>query len=301
MRSPPMPTTLPHLDDLQLLCAVVDRGSFSAAASHLGTTQPRVSRAVARLEERLGIPLVRRSPRGIAVTQEGERYAAYGRRLLAELQVLEAELVAEDSDSGRLRVSAPPAVTRRLLLPHLASFCSENPQVRLELSLGARRVDLIEEEVDVAIRFGPLEETWRRSRRLLEGSFHVYAAPGLGPTALENPGELAEWPSVVLHTTHLRDRWPFVVEGEVTLAPVMPKLLVDDVDALIAFAVEGAGIAMLPDFLVRDEVADERLVRLTTAQQAAPAQVFAVTTSPPKRATRLVEHLANRLAVPTTD
>ncbi|MEM9194228.1 MAG: LysR family transcriptional regulator [Myxococcota bacterium] len=285
----------PHLEDVRLLCAVVERGSFSAAAKHTGTTQPRVSRAIARLEERLGIPLVRRSSRGIAVTPEGERYAALGRRLLADMQTLEAELASQKADAGPLRVSAPPALARRLLVPHLASFCQQHPEIRLELSLGARRVDLIDEDVDVAIRFGPLEETWRRSRRLLAGCYHVYAAPSLGLEPLRHPDELANWPALVLHATHLRDRWPLRLGREVEFFPVHPSLLADDVDALVGFAVAGAGVTILPDFLVQTEVAHQRLVRLTTEEQAAPAEVFAITTTSPERASRLVAHLATHL------
>lgn len=285
----------PDLDDLRLLCALVERGSFSAAAQHAGTTQPRVSRAVRRLEERLGVPLVRRSSRGTAVTPDGERYAAHGRRLLADLQALETDLAAREADSGPLRVSAPPAVGHRLLLPHFASYCRLNPRIRLQLSLGARRVDLIEEDVDVAIRFGPLEPTWRRSRRLLDGRYHVYASPALGLPPVKRAEQLAEWPALVLHATHLRDRWPLRLQGDVTSAPVTPHLLTDDVEALVELAVAGLGVTMLPDFLVEDEVASGRLARLTTEAQATPARVFAVTASPPRRAARLVEHLAAEL------
>lgn len=286
----------PDLDDLKLLCAVVDRGSFSAAAQHVGTTQPRVSRAIARLEERLGIPLVRRSSRGVAVTPDGERYAVRARRMLTELETLEGELTSGGEDGGPLRVSAPPAVARRLLIPHFVSFCREHPRVVLELSLSARRVDLIEEDVDVAIRFGPLEETWRRSRRLLTGRYHVYAAPSLGLPPLRHPDDLAQLAAVVLRATHLRTSWPLRVRGGVTAASVKPHVLVDDVDALIAFAIAGSGVTMLPDFLVQEEVARGELTSITAEGQATPAHVYAVTSSPPERAARMVKHLATQLS-----
>ncbi len=286
----------PHLDDIRLLCAVVDRGSFSAAAQHVGTTQPRVSRAIARLEERLGVSLVQRSSRGISVTAEGARYASQGRRLLGELQSLESTLLDQTGDAGPLRVSAPPAVAHRVLQPHLTSFCQQNPQVALQLSLGARRVGLIQEDFDVAVRFGPLDETWRRARRILAGRYHAYAAPSLALPPVEQPEALAEVPALVLHATHLRDRWPFIVEGETRHVTVTPQLLTDDVDSLIDFCVAGLGTTMLPDFLVEDEVADGRLVRLTTESQAVPAHVYAVTNSPPPRASLFVAHLAQQLS-----
>lgn len=286
----------PDFEDLTLLCAVADYGSFSAAARGAGSTQSRVSRAIARLEKRLGIPLVRRSSRGISITPEADLYATHARRVLVELQALEADIVAREADtSGPLRVSAPPALTRRVLLPHFASFCRENPRVRLDLSLAARRVRLIEEHIDVAFRFGPLDESWQLSRRVVTGLYRLYASPSLGLKPLQNPDEVLGWPALVLHSTHLRNRWPVVIDEQETLVTVTPTLLVDDVDALIGFAVAGVGVTMLPDFLVEAEVASGQLVALTSEEQAAAAKVYSVTTSPSRSAVRLLEHLGSHL------
>ncbi|MFK7998582.1 MAG: LysR family transcriptional regulator [Polyangiales bacterium] len=263
----------PDFEDLKLLCAVVDHRSFSAAARAAGTTQSRVSRAIARLEKRLGIPLVRRSSRGLSTTAEAERYATHARHVLVELQALEADIVAREADlCGPLRVSAPPALSRRVLLPLFASFCRESPQIRLELSLAARRVRLIEEHVHVAFRFGPLDETWQLSRRIMSGLYRVYASPSLGLKPLREPDEVLGWPSLVLHSTDLRNRWPLVFNGQETQVTVTPTLLVDDVEALIGFAVAGVGVTMLPDFLVEAEVASGQLVPLTSEDQAVPAK-----------------------------
>lgn len=285
----------PSLDDLKLLYAVVERGSFSAAAHAVGTTQPRVSRAITRLEERLGVALVRRSPRGVAVTPEGERYAAHARHALVELQTIETEIAGSDAAVRPLRVSAPPSITRRVLLPHFTTFCRAHPEVRLELVLDARRVDLIEEHVDVAIRLGPLQPTWRRARRILAGHLHVYAAPSLGLGPLRGPEAVADLAALVLNATHLRDRWPFKWDGELVLTRVSPKLYSNDVDALLGFTLAGLGVTMLPDFLVTEQEARGSLVRLTDEAQTDTVEVFAVTTSPPERAVRLVEHLADAL------
>jgi len=286
------------LEDLALLVAVADHGSFTAAAQHAGTTQSRVSRAIARLEAGLGQVLVRRSSRRVALTPSGDRLAVQARRAIRELSEVEAELRQSDGMAGRLVLSTPPALGRRLLAPILGAFCRANPQVRLDWSLGARRVDLIGEEVDVAVRFGPLDPTWERVRRLLRGKYHLYAAPGVAE-GRELPGALASLPCIGFHATHLRDRWPLRVNGQVTWIQVEPLHWTDDVDALIGLAVAGLGVTLLPDLLVTPEVEQGLLVRLTDAGASLPAEVYANLGAqrPTERARALVESLAEALAM----
>ena len=289
----------PSLEDLRLLCALVEHGSFRAAAAHSGTSQPRVSRAIQRLEARLDRSLIRRNPRSVAPTALGRRYAAEAQRMMAELARTEAELLSEGEMSGGLSVSAPPALGRRLLLPAITSFGAAHPLVRLNLSLGARRVDLIAGDVDVAIRFGPLDETWRRARRLLKGHYHVYGSPERVAATQGQPLDTAlrNAPCLVLHATHLRDRWPFIINGSFRWRSVRPSLLCDDVEALIQLTVGGAGLTMMPDFLVAAEVGRGALRRMTSPADATSAEVFAVmdAVTPPARVSRFVTHLVSSL------
>ncbi|TNE85057.1 MAG: LysR family transcriptional regulator [Deltaproteobacteria bacterium] len=286
-----------RLEDLELLVAVVEHGNFSLAASHLGTTQSRVSRAIARLEDNLGLVLVKRSPRRVSPTDEGRRLAEHTRRMLDELTAVEASLRDDDGMVGSLVLSTPPALGRRLIAPSLAHFCAANPDVRVDWSLGARRVDLIAESVDVAVRFGPLAPTWERAQRLIRGGYQVYAAPSLA-TQATLPEALGALPCLGLHVTHRRDRWPLVIDGEVRWWDVDPVHWTDDVDALIALAVGGLGLAMLPEFLVRDEEASGALVRLTPPGLAVPAEVFVNLgyQKPTARARALAQHLLAALA-----
>ncbi len=290
----------PQIDDLRMLCAVVRCGSYRAAAAHLGTTQPRVTRAVQRLEARLDRALIRRSPRSVAPTALGRRYTTEIERLLAGLAEVESELIDNAGEmSGSLLLSVPPAVGRRLLLPALSSFTAAHPAIRLHLSLGATRVDLIAGEVDLAIRFGPLADTWRRARRVLRGAYHIYGEPelirSLRSFGLEEA--LARAPCLVLHANHLRDRWPIRKGRGLRWLPVRPALLCNDADALIRFTVLGRGLTIVPDFLVAQEIRDGTLEPLTTPTQAAPADVYAVmdAASPPARVTKLVDHLVAHL------
>ena len=269
----------PSIDDLRLFCAVVQRGSFRAAAAHLGTSQPRISRAVKRLEDRLGRTLVRRNSRTVAPTPLGERYAAQAEELIRAFTALEATLLSEDQRVVPLSVSAPPALGRRLIVPALSTFCLENPTVRLALSLEAKRIDILEKGVDVAIRFGPLAATWQRQRRILRGKYHVYGSAKHDGAfeGLDFEQLVKTAPGLVLSATHLRDRWPLLVGGKQTWLPVNTKIVCDDMDALIRFTVAGLGITMVPDFLVRPEVERGELVQLTRERDALTVEVFAIT------------------------
>jgi len=287
----------PSLDDLQMLCAVVEHGSFRAAAAALGTTQPRVSRAVQRLEARLGRGLIRRNARGVAATSLGLRYAEHAREMLRGLARAEAQLLDSERE-GRIALSAPPALGRRHVVPALAEFARSNPAIRLDLSLDARRVDLIADGVDIAIRFGPLASSWRRAKRLLRGQYRVYGSAGEVRRRSEPLEALLERrPCLVLHASHLRDRWPFVAGDGVDWLPVEAALTCDDVDALAQLAGAGVGVTMLPDFLVAAEVERGELVALTREDEGVPAEVFAVTVDEPRapRVERLLAHLGQTL------
>lgn len=291
----------PDLDDLEILCAVVDCGSFRAAADFVGTSQPTVSRAIGRLEDRIGRELVRRNSRAVVPTELGLHYADTARRLLREFAEAEAALLRPDELAGPLSLTAPPAFGRRILVPLLAEFCARHPAVVLDVSLENRRVDLLEERVDVAIRFGPLTPSWRRQRLLMRGRYHLYASPDRAASLVGMPVEevLGREPCLVLHSTHLRDRWPFVAESGVRWVTVRPALTSDDVDALIGLTTEGAGVTLMPDFLVQREVRRGELAPVSRPAEAVPVEVFTLTTE--KRsvaADALLDHLAERIGRP---
>ncbi len=289
----------PDLNDLEILCAVVDTGSFRAAADFVGTSQPTVSRAISRLEDRLQEPLVRRNSRSVAPTALGLQYAERARQLLREFQEVEAELLGGGSLAGAISLSAPPSLGRRILAGPLSAFGASHPAVRLNISFENRRVDLVDERVDIAVRFGPLQPTWRRKRLLLRGKFHVYGAAEFQALAGVGVRQLLDRaPCLVLHSTHLRDRWPFVLNGRLSWQEVEPSLTANDVDALIAFAQHGSGVTLLPDFMVEHEVARGELVQLTESDVSAPTEVFAMTGDEwrSERVEALLDHLVTSLA-----
>lgn len=266
------------MEDERLFLAVVRAGGFSAAARVTGTSQSRVSRAVIRLEKRLGATLLRRSSRHVEVTVAGEAYARGLSRISRELDALESNLRDPTGMTGSLRVTSAPALTRRLLASGLAEFTREHPDVQLVMELVAQRRNLLEDGFDLAIRFGPLVESWRKVTRILRGQYHVYAPPEFAEVEVSEQG-LEAVPCLVLHSTHLRNRWPVLRGRRVEWLGITPTHLFDDVDLLISCASRGMGVTVLPDFLVRSEVARGELVRVTAA--GPPAEVFAVMEAKP--------------------
>lgn len=281
------------MEDERLFLAVVRAGGFSAAARATGTSQSRVSRAVLRLEKRLGATLLRRSSRHVEVTVAGEAYARGLSRISRELDALESNLRDPTGMTGSLRVTSAPALTRRLLANGLAEFTRQHPDVQLVMELVAQRRNLLEDGFDLAIRFGPLVESWRKVTRLLRGQYHVYAPPEFAEVEVSEQG-LEAVPCLVLHSTHLRNRWPVLRGRRVEWLGITPTHLFDDVDLLISCAGRGMGVTVLPDFLVRGEVARGELVRVTAS--GPPAEVFAVMETKPSPLARALVPFLRRSA-----
>ncbi|MEN0064624.1 MAG: LysR substrate-binding domain-containing protein [Myxococcota bacterium] len=286
-----------RLEDLQLLVAVVRYGTLTAAAAHTGTTQSRVSRALKRLEDDVGRVLVRRSSRQVAPTEAGRRLASEAVHAIERIDAVRSELQTGQALAGRLRLSTPPAVGRRVLSPVIQTFCQSNPGIRLDWSLGSRRVDVIAEDVDLAIRFGPLAPTWQRAIRLMGGRYAVFGSPTLLGERELTAAQLPTWPTIGLHTTHLRDRWPVYEAGQLQWINVDPQHWVDDAEALITLTLSGLGLALVPDILVCDEVAKGHLRLALPLATAVPFDLYAVLGPhrPLPRAEALVDHFRRHL------
>ena len=166
------------LNDLQVFARVVEAGGFAAAGRSLGLPVSSVSRKVARLERRLGVPLLRRTTRSLGLTEAGLLYHRHCERALAELGAAEAAMGGwHAAPRGTLRVSAPIAFGRFVLAPLLGAFAARHPEVLPVVVLTNRYVDLAEEGFDLAIRTGALPESGLRARRLGESALVVAASP----------------------------------------------------------------------------------------------------------------------------
>jgi DNA-binding transcriptional LysR family regulator len=243
---------------LAVVLRVVRAGSFTAAARELETTKQWVSRRVADAEHTLGLRLLERTTRSLKATDAGARVLERAGPALAS--IAEALTEAETSQTeavGTLRVTAPLLLGRRFLVPIVAEYRAANPRVLVELQLSDRQVNLVEEEVDVAIRVGRSPDSNLLSRRLGVAPVQLMASPEVVKRhgVPRRPRQLEGLPAVL---SRPNERW--TMDG-VVVRPT-PALVVAHIETQFEAALAGLGVAALPAFLTRPLVAGGKLVTL---------------------------------------
>jgi DNA-binding transcriptional LysR family regulator len=253
----------PNLE-MQAFVRVVERGSFSAAASGLGMTPSAISKLVSRLEGRLGVRLLHRTTRRLALTSEGDVYFARGRQILADIEEVEAEVAKlRAAPRGHLHVNTNNGFAVHQLVPALPEFLARYPEIQIELSITDRVVDLVTEHADVTIRSGPIVDTSLTARKIAEFKRTICASPSyLRRCGIPRvPADLAKHSCIVLSNPTTR-RWPFHTRDGVDYAEIVPRVITDSAETALRLALGGAGIARLGDVIVGEPVRDGRLVPL---------------------------------------
>lgn len=267
--------------DMVLFASVVREGSFTRAALALGLTKQAVSERIARLEGRLGVRLLERTTRRLRVTDEGAVYEERCAAIAALIEEANNEVLARRVEPiGLLRVSAPALYGRRFLAPVIADILLRYPRMRLQVVLADRRVDLVEEGFDLAIRVGALDDSSFTARKLGDGYVYLVASPRLltkrGAPVRET---LAELPAIGLRPV---DTWSLGGER----IKVRPALVVNDLEVACEAAIAGVGIALLPSIVCRNALLDGRLEALLGRKPTASIPVHVVFPSrrylPPK-------------------
>ena len=257
-----------RFEDLQTFVAVVETGSFTAAADRLNTAKSAVSRRIAALEGRLGVQLMRRTTRRISLTDTGESFYRHSARILADLEEAESAVAQEHGElRGTLKVALPMSFGLRHMSGPIAEFCRRHPRVHFDLDLNDRRIDLIEEGIDVAIRIGHLADSSLMARKLFDvrsvvcGSPKYFAEHGTPKT----PQELTEHPCLVYG--NLADPAKWVCrdgEGQQHEISVNVAMTATSGDLLCAAAAEGLGITRQPAFIAGDAISHGQLVPILT-------------------------------------
>lgn len=268
------------LNDMLVFARVVRDASFSAAANSLGVPRSNVSRRVARLERDLGARLLERTTRRLHLTEAGELYYPHCRRIEEEAE--NAEISVQElleTPRGLLRVTASVTTGQQLIAPHLAEFISLYPDVKLDLELTNRRVDLIEEGFDVALRVGKLEPSSLIARYLGPLRSFIYASPGYLQQHghPRDPGELARHRCLTMSDSPAFRQWQLVgKDGKERAVEVAPIGSANDLDALRMAVLGGAGLAVLPSYMCAADEASGRLVRVIPDWSPAPGDCHLV-------------------------
>ena len=260
-----------RLLEMRVFKAVVEAGGFSAAARVLGVSQPFVSRTINALENRLGVHLLHRSTRDSRLSTEGERFLALCRTTLEQLDEAEAQIASSRSEpSGDLRVSAPLAFGMDQVVPLLPRFVRAHPKVNLRLSLSDSLVNLIEENIDVAIRMGRLQDSTLIGRKLCDLQRVVVASPQYLAEhgAPDSPDQLQHHNCLMWHggQEHL-NRWPFVIESQRREVAVRGNIGSDNGLTLFQLCVAGVGIMRCAEHLAVPAIRSNALVPLLTHYQ----------------------------------
>lgn len=255
--------TIESLSGLAAFSVTVESGSFTAAGRKLGLSASAVGKAVERLEQRLGLRLLNRTTRSLALTGEGDILYRYVARILEDLAEAEQELhLVNTTLRGRLKISVPTVIGRRIVLPALYDFQASFPDVTIDISLDDVKVDIIDGGYDLALRLGELEDSTLRARRIGPHTFTTCAAPGY----LESRG-IPQTPSdLVGHccihyrfpTTGRPEIWSF--SGERPPKPIEPGIILNDGEGLASAALGGLGVIQAPSYLVSEDIASGRLL-----------------------------------------
>ena len=287
--------------DMEAFAAVIEHGSLSGAARVLGLTPSAVSRTVARIEARLGVRLIVRTTRALALTPEGETYLKACRRILTDIAETEKALGDQAAPRGRIRVNATLTHGRLKIVPLLGEFLCRYPDITVDISLTDATIDLIEERTDVAIRVGPLHDSSLTARRLGESTRTIVASPDyLARKGMpEAPEDLLGHNCIGFNFRRAEPVWPFLRDGVRFTLPVTGNIEANNGDTVAQLAREGVGVARIGQFHVVDDIAAGTLVPLLETFNPGDREPFHALflggTSMPARVRVFIDYLAEKL------
>lgn len=268
-----------RLAAMNMFVRVVETGSFSAVAKELKSTQPTVSKNIAELESWLGAKLLNRSTRSLRLTETG---ADYYERCVAILQdVEEAEQnvgLLQTQPRGLVRISTAVAFGRLHVVPRLAGFYEQYPDIRVDISLNDRVVDLVEEGIDAAFRMGNLRDSNLIAKKLCSSPTMTVATPDyLKRYGMpRHPRDLKEHNFIVYTGLGNREQTTFLDGGEPLHVNVEGNLQSNNSEVLRSGLLAGLGISLVPRWLVGDKISSGELVEVLTEYQPGPASVHVV-------------------------
>lgn len=268
------------ISDLRIFLAVTATGSLSAAARQLDLAPMQVSRRVAALEQELGVRLFHRTTRSVSLTAEGEALLPYACTMNEAEESARGELSQTSSRvSGVLRMSAPSVFGQSIVLGLLPQLLAQHPDLRIDLNVSDRMVDIVAQGLDLALRIAPLADSELVARKIIANPRVICAAPGY----LSRRGQPVVTADLDTHDCIILEaipRWPLIIDNTLQRKSVRGRLQTTSVDAVRTAAVQGLGLAMLTYMDVFGQLADGSLVQVQL-QDAAMEElsVWAITPS----------------------
>jgi DNA-binding transcriptional LysR family regulator len=290
-----------RFEAMSVLLAVVEAGSLSAGARRLRAPLATVSRKVGDLEKHLGVRLLRRTSRGLALTEEGRRFVAASRRILGDLDAAEREAAGDHRAlRGDLHVTAPIAFGERHLLPVALAFLEEQPEINLRLTLADRQVSLADEQVDVALRIGHLADSALIARRIGSVRRVICASPAyLSRRGVPlRPEDLAAHDGISFQGFATAPESRYRGDSAAFAVAPRPRLAVNTTAAAVQAAIAGAGIVRMLSYQVVEPLRTGALVEVLTdfAPEPLPVHLLHAPADPvPPRVRSFLDWTAPRL------
>lgn len=291
-----------RLDAMQLFVRVAELGSFAAAAQQLGVARSVVTRQIAGLESHLGVKLMARSTRRLALTSAGTAYLEKCRVILNLVEAAETGVAEERmTPRGNIRIGLPLIYGLKRLAPVLLDFSRQYPEVSLDMDYSDRRMNLIEEGIDLSIRITRRLEAGDVARRLGTSRMQVLAAPEYLARhgRPEKPAELAHHLCLGYTYAGSSQVWPFMVDGQLENFHVNSRLNANNGDVLTEAAAQGLGITCQPDFIAESFLQAGRVEVILNDFPMPELGIYAMLPSNrhvPHRVRVLMDYLAERLA-----
>jgi DNA-binding transcriptional LysR family regulator len=264
---------------METFVAVVEAGSFSAAARRIDLGQPAVSKSIAQLEERLGARLLLRSTRGLTTTEAGQRFYEHALRAIEEAD--EAEQSARQSSeslSGRLRVSAAVTFARLHILPTLKRFLDAHPHLEIDIVLDDRNIDLLEGGMDVALRMGELDDSAMTARRIASSPRLVVGTPAYFAEAgiPKAPADLSGHQAIVYSQRGGGESWSFSQNGKQVAVVVSGRVRVNAAEGIRTAVLGDMGLAVASQWMFAPELSEGKVRAVLTEWQLPPVDLWAV-------------------------
>ncbi len=290
-----------RFEAMSVLLTVVEAGSLSAGARRLRAPLATVSRKVGDLERHLGVPLVLRTSRGLALTEEGRAFVAASRRILEDLAAAERQAAGDvGALRGELHVTAPIAFGERHLMPIALDFLSEHPEIDLRLTLEDRQINLADLHIDVALRIGHLADSARIATRVGTVRRVICASPDyLARRGVPGrPDDLAGHDGISFQGFATAPEWRYRRDSAAFTVEPRPRLAVNTTEAAIQAALAGVGIIRMLSYQVDDHLRSGALQELLTefAPEALPVNLLHAPIDPlPLKVRRFLDWTAPRL------
>jgi LysR family transcriptional regulator AphB len=267
------------LNDMMLFIAVIDAGSFTLAAERLNMPKANLSRKISRLEQQLGVTLLERTTRTQHITEAGNHYLTHCRCISQEIELAEASITRSLTEiKGQLRIGVSVGMGHEIIKPVLAQFLRQHSAINLQLSLLNNHVDLVEEGYDLVIRIGKLSNSRLVAKRLGKVGRKIFASPEY----MKHHGEIKSIEQLsyadflLMSSIQGSGRILLTSKEKQHELKVKPRVLVDDFLILKQMILEGIGIAIIPDYMCEQEVANNKLVQLMPNWGMTDVDVYAL-------------------------